>query len=413
VVVYLYGMGISDFYALIKEHCPHVLITMKLSDLAGISVAVDISIFLNKYVKSAGEVRWMDTFIVLLCTLKKHGIKPVCIFDGPNPPVEKKQEQERRRAEAAKKRDRIDRGKALVKKLNLEFIPKSKSLKDELKEEIRTIIGPKRNKTFSVNYDDVHDVYACLKDSVEKMERQNLPILPEYTVKAKQIIEIMGFSHFQADGEAEALCSGMCHLGYVHAVLSEDTDVLAIGAPFLLSKIDLSTQTVVAISYADILSSLGMNSDEFRDLCILLGCDYNDRVKGYPPDGKNRKKPVGIGAKGAFWMINEYRRLEIAEQYMVDADPLNYRRCRELFTPPDDLSHITVPYSGPINKDALIDFLEQNDIRTNQDYILSAWKPAILKFHYPEIHEIKEDIEEITEVEGEENIADADFLEDQ
>jgi len=396
-------MGISDFYSIIKEHCPNVLVTVNLSDLAGISIAVDISIFLNKYVKSAGEIRWIETFIVLLCTLKKHGIKPVCIFDGPNPPIEKKQEQERRRAEGAKKKDRISRGKTLLKKLELSYIPSSKKLEQSIIDEIKIIIGPKREKTQKVNYDNVHDVLTCLRISVEKIERQNLPILPEYSAKAKEIIEIMGFSHFQADGEAEALCSSMCHLGYVDAVLSEDTDVLAIGSPFLLSKIDLSAQTVVAISYADILAELDMKSEEFRDLCILLGCDYNDRVKGYPPDGKNRKKPVSIGAKGAFWMINEYRRLEEAEQYMVDSDPLNYRRCRELFTPMENLPDITIPYNGPIDKQGLIDFIELNDVRTNIDYILSAWKPAKLKFHYPEIDDIKEDVEEINELEGQED----------
>jgi flap endonuclease-1 len=391
-------MGISDFYDLINEHCPDVLVKMNLSELAGISVAVDISIFLNKYVKSAGPERWLESFIILLCTLKKNRIKPVCIFDGPNPPVEKKREQERRRAEAAKKGERIARGKILVKKLDVSYKSTSKTLEPALREEIKIIIGPKRGKTQNVNYDDVHDVLSCLRDSVEKMEKQNLPILPIYSIKAKEIIEIMGFSHFQADGEAEALCSGMCHLGYVDAVLSEDTDVLAIGAPFLLSKIDISTQTITAISYADILASLNMKSEEFRDLCILLGCDYNDRVKGYPPDGKNRKKPVGIGVKGAFWMINEYRRLEEAEQYMVDSDPLNYRRCRELFTPPVDLPNISIPYNGLIDRQGLVDFISLNKIRTNINYILSVWKPTKLNFHYAEASTLEEDIEDTEDI---------------
>lgn len=379
-------MGISDFYDLIKEHCPEVLVSMNLSDLSGIYVAVDISIFLNKYVKSAGEERWIDSFIILLTTLKKNSIKPVCIFDGPNPPIEKKREQDRRRAEAAKKRDRINRGKEIVKLLN--GIPK---ISDELKEEIKLIIGPKREKNQNVNYKDVDDVKACLLDALEKMEKQNLPILPEYSKKAKEIIEIMGFPHFQADGEAEALCSGLCYHGYVDAVLSEDTDVLAIGAKYLLSKLDLSNQTVVAISYSDILTSMNMESEEFRDLCILLGCDYNDRVKGYPPDGKKRKKPVAIGVKGAYWMIQEYRRLEYAEEYMLDSDKLNYRRCRELFTPPDDLSHITIPYNMPIDRPRLERYIKDNKVHLHLNYILSSWKPTPIVHTYAENIEVEED----------------------
>ncbi len=386
-------MGISDFYAVLKEHCPDVLITVNLNDLSGIAVAVDISIFLNKFVKTAGSQRWVDLFILLLCNLKKHGIKPVCIFDGPNPPPEKKHEQDRRRAEAAKKRDRIDQGKNLVKKI--EALNKAnKPIDDEVKDEVKVIIGPRRGKRQNVNYSDPEDILACLRDSVDKMEIQNLPILPEYAIKAKEIIQIMGFASFQADGEAEALCAGMCHCGLVDAVLSEDTDVLAIGAPYLLAKIDLSKQTVVAISYKDILDALEFLPEEFRDLCILLGCDYNERVKGYPPDGKNRKKPVSIGRVGAFHMINEYRRLEVAEQYMVDSDPLIYQRCRELFTPPDTLPDISIPYNRPIDQPALMDFLGRNGVKMSVKYILDTWKPVDLNFQYDEDVEEDEIFEE-------------------
>src|SRR5205085_3124549 len=105
------------------------------------------------------------------------------------------------------------------------------------------------------------------------------------------------------------------------------------------------------VSHQAILEDLEMTCEEFRDLCILLGCDYNDRIKGYPPDGKTHKKPVSIGAKGAFAMITEYRRLEEVEKYVVDPDPLIYRRCREIFTPPDDLPNISIPYNRQIDKE--------------------------------------------------------------
>ncbi len=395
-------MGIGDFYKVINEWCPNVLVTVKLSDLAGVSVAVDISIFLNKFVKTAGASRWIENFMILLCTLKKHGIKPVCIFDGPNPPIEKRREQERRRAEAAKKKERINQGKVVLKTLEREYVPNNKKLSPEFIEEIKLLIGVHREKKQKVNYDDVTDVVACLTDALEKMEIQNLPILPIYAQMAKRIIEIMGFAHFQADGEAEALCSGMCHVGLVDAVLSEDTDVLAIGAPYLLSKLDLLKGTVVAISYMDILDTLGFTSAEFRDLCILLGCDYNDRVKGYPPDGKNRKKPVGIGAKGAYHMINEYRSLEAAEPYMVDPDPLIYQRCRELFTPPEDLPDITIPYNKPIDQPGLVAFMKEYNVRMNIGYILASWKPATLKFEYTDV--LEEDAEDSKDVDDEQEL---------
>ena len=62
-------MGIQDFYKVLEEHCPDVMVNMKLSALSGIKIAVDISIFLNKFVKTAGEVKWIESFIILLCLI--------------------------------------------------------------------------------------------------------------------------------------------------------------------------------------------------------------------------------------------------------------------------------------------------------------------------------------------------------
>jgi 5'-3' exonuclease len=393
-------MGISDFYKVINDECSHVLVKMHLSQLAGQRIAVDISIFLNKFVKTAGSQRWLDSFIMLLCILKKHGIKPVGIFDGPNPPIEKKREQDRRRAEAAKKNERIAHGKSLIKKLE-KLASDDKSLDEDLIADVKGVIGARRGKNVdSINYDDIYDVIVGLKDAVSRQEKQNAPILPEYSVKAKEIIDIMGLSYFQAPGEAETLCAGLCCAGMVDAVLSEDTDVMAYGTPFMLSKIDLSSETVTVLCHEEILRSLEFDHDEFKDLCILLSCDYNDRIKGYPPDGKKRKKPAAIGAKGAFLMIKEYRRLEEAEKYIEDSDPLNYRRCRNLFTPPkkDELTHITIPYNGKIDKTRLINFIRDNKIRITMDYILSTWKP-------PEILFLNEGDEEIISEEVSEEVS--------
>jgi flap endonuclease-1 len=378
-------MGIQDFYAVVGEHAPESMVKMKMSELRGVRVAVDVSIFLNKYVKSAGTERWLDSLTLLLCTLKKHGIKPVCIFDGPNPPVEKKAEQQRRRAEAAKAKAKIDRGLELCSILRDEYVGEdAKPLSETMINEVRAVMG---RSQITVKWSDPYDVLTCLKVCLEKKQRQNLPILPIYAVRAKELIEIMGFSYFQAPGEAESLCAGMCCAGMVDAVLSEDTDVLAARAPFLLSKIDLQDETVVAVSYDEILRGLDFTADEFTDLCIMLSCDYNSRVSGYPPDGKKRKKPTPIGAKGAFLMVSEHRRLEVIEDHLTDPGPLNYRRCRELFTPPSikDLQAVVptgvVPCNGPVLKQRLEAFIIEHGLRIDANYIHAVYKPhAQLKF---------------------------------
>lgn len=374
-------MGISDLYKVIEEHCPEVLVPIHLSQFRGLKFAVDISIFLNKYVKTSGPDRWLSSFIMLLCTLKKHGIKVVAIFDGPNPPPEKRQEQDRRRAEAAKKQGKINYGKTIIDALENDYLPNNELPDADLIAEIKTIAGFRRGKGPDItNYNDIGNIIHGLKSAIERQERQNTPILPIYSQQAKEIISIMGFPYFQATGEAEALCASMNCQGLVDGVITEDTDVLAYGAPYLLSRIDLSNEKITIVAHEDILNAINFTTDEFRDLCILLGCDYNDRVKGFPPDGKKHKKPCGIGMKGAFAMINEYRTLEEAEKHIVDADPLNYRRCRELFTPVDT-PNITIPYNKPINKDKLVAFLKANNVKMNVQYILDTWKPIQMNFH--------------------------------
>jgi hypothetical protein len=84
--------------------------------------------------------------------------------------------------------------------------------------------------------------------------------------------------------------------------------------------------------------------------------------------------------KGAFQMISEYRSLEDAEKHMVDADPLNYRRCRELFTPVE-LPDIMIPYNKPINKDKLSTFIKTNKVKMNIQYILDTWQPIQMNFN--------------------------------
>lgn len=363
----------------------------KLSNLAGYRIAIDISIFLYRFVRTAGPLGWLDMFISLLSCLKKHGIKVVCVFDGKNPPPEKKVEQDRRRAETQKIIAKSKECTRLLNMLQKDYIDKHiTSPPEAIKEEVRKLIPRKRGLPDTINYTNCNDIVDGLKTTIHKFERQTLPITENYVIKAKEIIDIMGLAYFQADGEAEALCAYLAVKKEVDAVLTEDTDVLAHGTPLLLSCIDLRNEQVTYVDLNAILGELSLTMCEFRDLCILLSCDYNDRVKGYPPDGRSRKKPVGIGAVHALTMINEYRRLEEAEKYIVDADPLNYRRCRELFTPPKCIDFAVVPYNKPIDKVRLNKFLKENNSKIPYTYLLSTWKPAKLVFDGEHVEEENE-----------------------
>jgi len=372
-------MGISDFYSVIKERCPEQLQVARLTDLAGYRLAVDISVFLYKHIRSAGD-DWMNSFIVFLVTLKKSGITSVCIFDGPNPPIEKTLEQERRRAQTTRSIHRLKESRRIRDLLVDEHCPDEIAVTGELRQECHDLIYGSRGKG-DTNYNDPYDVLQGLNMTIERLAKQTLPITNKHKDKAEELVKLMGLACVKADGEAEALCSYLAVDGQVDGVLTEDTDVLAYGTPYLFAFKDfkLRDNKIYFIHLPSVLKALEMNYEEFRDLCILLSCDYNNRVVGFPPDGKKRKKPVGIGLKGALAMIDEYRRLETICNYVVDDTPLNYRRCRELFTVPAEVEKIN-PYQYLADIDEIEAFFKKHGVTIKIEYIIDAWKSIEVHF---------------------------------
>lgn len=335
----------------------------------------------------------MNTFIILLCTLKKYHIKAVCIFDGPNPPIEKKLEQDRRRAEGQKQISRLKECIRIRDLIQDKYLPFGQSPPEQIQKDCKLLVSLKRGSIDKTDYTDSADLCDALNVTIEKLKLQTMAITDKHKECAKKIVEMFGFACFQADGEAETLCAYLAVKGKVDAVLTEDTDVLPYGTPLMLAFKDfkLSDNKVRGLYLPSVLKSLNLNQEEFRDLCILLSCDYNNRVKGFPPDGKNRKKPIGLGVKGAWDMINVYRRLEKAEKYMVDPDPLKYRRCRELLTIPKSIPNIEVPYDTEPHWDELEEWFKIHRLTVNMEYVLKFWKPIELIFEDDSDDEDNED----------------------
>jgi flap endonuclease-1 len=211
---------------------------------------------------------------------------------------------------------------------------------------------------------------------------------------------MLGLCCLQADGEAETLCAYLAINGDVDVVLTEDTDVLAYGTPFMMAYKDfkLGEGKIYGLFLPTILEALEMNEDEFRDLCILLSCDYNERVQGYPPNGKTHKKPKGIGLKGAICMIKEYRRLEEVSNYVVDMTPLKYRRCRELFTIPTEIPFAIVPFNEEPDFEELNKFCTKNRLTVTIEYIRTCWKPT--EIIYDDWEELSSEDDESTSSES-------------
>lgn len=407
-------MGIQDLFTLLKDECPDLILKTSLSQWRGHSFAVDISIFLNKYIKSAGEKLWMNTFIIFLCILKKHGIKAVCIFDGPNPPIEKKQEQEARRANITKAKTRLTDAHEL-RDIALKYMDMEQFLDEDIQERAKLFVGTRRKIPYVIDWEEPKDVYDILCVIIEGLDKQIAPITDDQREKAWEIVKMMGLPTFQCDGEAEALCAYMAIYGYVDAVLTEDTDVLAYGTPWMVAFKDykLGDEYVRAVHLPDVLDELELSMPEFLDLCILLSCDYNDRV-AFPPSkaaitaAKKKGKeanPKSIGWKTALKLIREHQTIENFEDLIYDIEPLKYERCRELFTPitTDELHELinVKPYSVKPDYVKISEFIATNRLTVSIEHIKKCWKAPEIVYYNSDDEEIDNETDEDKSSSGE------------
>ncbi len=106
--------------------------------------------------------------------------------------------------------------------------------------------------------------------------------------------------------QAEAQCAELQKKGKVYAVGTEDMDTLTFGSTVLLRHLTFSEARKMPIKefYLDkALEGMGITMDQFVDLCILLGCDYCDKIRG-------------VGPKSAFKLIQEHGSIEKALEHL-------------------------------------------------------------------------------------------------
>ncbi|XP_029929441.1 probable flap endonuclease 1 homolog [Myripristis murdjan] len=112
------------------------------------------------------------------------------------------------------------------------------------------------------------------------------------------LLKLLGVPIIQAPGEGEALCAQLVRDGTVDAVASEDMDTLPFGGNVLIRQLNAKKDSdVIEYSLPKLLGILKISHEEFVDLCILLGCDFCDKI-------------AGLGPKRALSLIREHRTIE-------------------------------------------------------------------------------------------------------
>jgi flap endonuclease-1 len=313
-------MGIQGLAKLIADHAPKAIKEEQIKNYFGRKIAIDASMSLyqfliavrpddlNQYTltNEAGEqTSHLQGVFYRTVRMLDNGLKPVFVFDG-RPPTLKSGELARRRKKRVSAKEELS----------------------EAKEE-----GD--------------------KEAIAKLNKRTVAVTPKHSDEAKKLLRLMGVPVIEAPTEAEAQCTAMVKAGLCYAVASEDMDTLTLGAPILLRHLTYSEQRkapILEFHLDKVLEGLGLSMDSFIDLCILLGCDYCDTIRG-------------IGPKRAFQLIKQYGNIETVlknidkNKYQIPEN-FPFEDIRELFKNPEVLppDKIELKWSEP-NEEGLIQFL--------------------------------------------------------
>lgn len=174
-------------------------------------------------------------------------------------------------------------------------------------------------------------------EDVEKYTKRLVKVTPQHNEDCQKLLKLMGVPFVKAPCEAEAQCSSLVAAGKAYATATEDMDALTFGTTVLLRNLTAAEARKLPVKeyeYSKVLEGLALTRDEFIDLCILLGCDYCDKISG-------------IGPKRAYDLIKEHKNIEKIltvldpKKYPVPED-WPYKAARRLFqnpevTPPDEI----------------------------------------------------------------------------
>jgi 5'-3' exonuclease len=179
----------------------------------------------------------MEHLYLFLSIFKYYCIVPIFIFDG-KPPPEKK---------------------ALLKRRYCEKQEAYKEYKS-LEEQMAQISDPKELEE--------------LEKTMNSLKKKMVRITTDHINKAIELMNAYGFQHYFAPNEADQLCVYLTTIGITYATLSDDMDMIVSGCPVVLRNLSLMNHEVSLYNTQHIISSLGVSLDEFRDIVVLSGTDY-------------------------------------------------------------------------------------------------------------------------------------------
>jgi flap endonuclease-1 len=202
----------------------------------------------------------------------EHTIKPIYVFDGAHPRLKERREH-------------------LVESLVKEYGYLKKARENKEYNVARTI---------SLSHEVLYDT-----------------IINE----TQKLLTSMGVPWVKSPGEGEAQAAYMTQIGKADHVLTQDYDALIFGAKSILRNLDLTESNVQCAILGEVLKLQNISYEQFVDLAILVGTDFNSGVRG-------------VGAKKALKLIRKHG--DIKSVFLeLGLKPFDVDGVREIFLKPD------------------------------------------------------------------------------
>ena len=289
-------MGIKLLNTFILKNAKNAGVKTHLSELRGKKIAIDVSIYLYRFSVNNNLIRKLYEMCRILRYYKIH---PIFVFDG-------------------KKRNSL----------------KEKTLKERSKEK------KIKSNSYDIMLNKLKEspwlINNIIFNKKLKILERSIVTISSYDIKnTKDLLDAFGMSYIQSNGEADELCAALANSGMVYGCLSEDTDMFAYGIKNVIKYFSFVNDTVIIYNTDKILENLNLTMENFRDLCIISGTDYNnpqinifklyDIIKRYDTSSINLKKYL---IENDYISVEEYEKcIEINAIYNLNSSHVlkNYK----------------------------------------------------------------------------------------
>lgn len=333
-------MGIKNLNKFLQKECPNVFEYVSIDKYSYQKIAVDASIYVCTF-KMKQKHYFAEALLTFIAELREYNVHPIFVFDG-KPPKEKMEEKKARAKQRESQEARIKRLEKAIENYNILGI---------VDEELKHVYQKQcKKQRLLIEDEDSIDIEQISK-YVKKSKNNLFDITEQDFNLLKIILNLLNVPWIQAESEAETLCAQLAKQNLVKAVLTKDTDILACGAPIMLSNYHNYYFTQIKLD--KILTDLNLNMNSWVDFCIMCGTDYN----------KNIQK---IGPHGAYKLIKKYKIIDNIES--ENTEILNHKRVKELFTD-NKIYEKIVPYSSDPNYKDLKQWMFDNNIKLQFDQL--------------------------------------------